>query len=380
MAPVSSLTDLPGLEGFSLVQESNDNANTDTTSLMDTLKTLTTRSDPTQTASPGHGAVNPNTINMQAILAVFALIGAGFVLAAIWFFFWAKNGGFVWRKGDWEEYKSTVLRRKGPDGKTLSNATKSTRLGGGSVVGRGYSDRDDRYTVTNVDEEASVVTREKPTKDEEKQSKKLKKNFRETAKEKLLRSRKEEKWEGEGDADVRAYRHERPARVGGINRNPDGTYYGTEYTTSTHPEQSTYSDMEHQPQDVVDGHRQRNVSGFSFTAGSEDVLSQATEEHQFRNPAMKRDSSHQEQRPGHQPRQPSPRKRDRERISMPGGYTEPLDFSSRGSNSEYQYSTLETDDGTGTRSYHHPLPGLTKGYRREGGHGKRRDSLSDSDG
>ena len=84
------------------------------------------------------------------------------------------------------------------------------------------------------------------------------------------------------------------------------------------------------------------------------------------------------ERVSHQPRQPSPRKRDR--SSMPGGFTEPLDFSSRGSNSEYQYSNVESDDGTGTRSYHHPIPGLTKGYRRDGGRGKRRDSLSDSDG
>lgn len=80
---------------------------------------------------------------------------------------------------------------------------------------------------------------------------------------------------------------------------------------------------------------------------------------------------------------------------MPGGYTEPLDLSSSaaggggGYRAGYQYANLgsemeevEMDDGSGTRSYHHPIPGLSKGYRREGGGGgrrARRDSLSDSE-
>ena len=68
----------------------------------------------------------------ELFLGLFAAIAAGMVLSGIWFFFNAKNGGFYWRRGDWDDYKSTVLRRKGPDGRTLSNATKSTKLGGGS--------------------------------------------------------------------------------------------------------------------------------------------------------------------------------------------------------------------------------------------------------
>ena len=57
------------------------------------------------------------------------------VIAGLWFFFWAKNGGFQFQEGDWDDYKSTVLRRKGPDGRTLSNATKSTKLGGSTIAG-----------------------------------------------------------------------------------------------------------------------------------------------------------------------------------------------------------------------------------------------------
>jgi len=79
--------------------------------------------------SPGTGSRNPLAFNNDGFLILFAVIAAVMVLATIWFFFMAKNGGFHWKKTDWEDYKSTVLRRKGPDGKTLSNATKSTKLG-----------------------------------------------------------------------------------------------------------------------------------------------------------------------------------------------------------------------------------------------------------
>lgn len=115
------------------------------------------------------------------------------MLASIWFFFWAKNGGFHFRQGDWEGYKSTVLRRKGANGKTLSGATsRSTALGGGggSVFAQGEAEEE------NVGVEARGGMRGK---------------------------------KGKGgkiriDADVRAYRHEKPARVGGINRAADGSY------------------------------------------------------------------------------------------------------------------------------------------------------------
>jgi hypothetical protein len=371
MPPVIPSENIPGLEGSSLFLDKREDVSSieirgsnghSASSPMEIFKTLTARSaNPPPVA--GTGAVNPSNINMQGLMAGFAIIGASFVLAAIWFFFWAKNGGFVWRKGDWEDYKSTVLRRKGPDGRTLSNATKSTKLGGGSVVPPGYSD--DGYTVTDVTETATTVTEEKP---------KRKNKFKQTAKEKLLGRRKDEKWEGERDNDVRAYRHEKPARVGGINREPDGTgtYYGSDYTTSDPP--TAYNESE-----AHNGHghgHQRNVSGFSFTAGSEDVLSQTTEEHQLRNPSSRRDQGRQNGG-GRRSRQGSPRKR--ERSSMPGGYTEPLDFSSRSSNSEYQYAAVETGH-EGTKSYNHPIPGLSKGYRRDGGRSRRRDSLSDSEG
>ncbi|KAH4794668.1 hypothetical protein HBH62_013870, partial [Parastagonospora nodorum] len=98
-------------------------------------KTIVKRANEAYVQLASAGAKDPNDLKGPGFQALFALIGVGMTLTAIWFFFWAKNGGFKFRgKDDWEDYKSTVLRRKGPDGKTLSNATKSTRLGGGSVV------------------------------------------------------------------------------------------------------------------------------------------------------------------------------------------------------------------------------------------------------
>ncbi|KAJ5627340.1 hypothetical protein N7528_004767 [Penicillium herquei] len=330
---------------------------------------------------------SPPSIHSSGLLALFALLGAAFVLAAIWFFFWAKNGGFQWRKTDWDDYKSTVLRRKGPDGKTLSNATKSTKLGGGSIVGKGYSD--DGYTYTDYDTytqtASTIMTEDKP-----RRKRKLK--------EKLWRRGRDERWEGEADDDVRAYREEKPAKIGGMNREADGTYHGSDYDSSAPPthynrsEMSEVRDYAYEQPRRAKTKKSRDPSGFSFTAGSEDVISQATEESHLRDPSTRREARRENRRrerrqsaaPTSVPssRTSSPRKKDRR--SVPGHFTEPLDFSSSGTRSEYQYSNVDTEDSNGTKSYHHPIPGLTKGYRRddrrEGRRSRRRDSLSDSDG
>lgn len=366
----------------------------------------------------GSGTVDPHDINMQGLMALFAIICAGFVIGAIWFFFWAKNGGFIWRKGDWEEYKSTVLRRKGVDGKTLSNATKSTNLGGGSVVEKGYQD-DDTMTRTMTETvtesvgmtaESESVVYEKPKKSKKKG---IKKGFAETAKEKLLRTRRDEKWEGEGDEDMRAYRNEKPAKVGGMNREFEGTYHGsnTEYSaTSAHSHSDITQAHDHAapgPSSRPRGGHIRTVSEFSFEGGEEEeALSTITEEHRLRDSGTSRRhyqspndhprssgrghprQSNREPRRESRSRQTSRQKR-RPRNSMPGGYTDPLDLSSAPS-SDYQYSHVDgSDTGTGTKSYRHPIPGLSnKGYRRAAGGSsgqlrggrRRRDSLSDSEG
>ncbi|KAK4949206.1 hypothetical protein LTR66_014050 [Elasticomyces elasticus] len=172
---------------------------------------------------PCVGCAAPTSFNNNFFITLFALIGAAMVAASIWFFFWAKNGGFHFRKGDWEDYKSTVLRRKGPDGKTLSNATKSTKLGGGSVVhGQGKPKKNKaakKGKKNKLDEEKSVgYTASDGYTD-----------ITYTAAEEMS----EVASEGERshhahryrDRDVHEYRAEKPARVGGINRPADGSHF-----------------------------------------------------------------------------------------------------------------------------------------------------------
>ena len=137
------------------------------------------------------------------------------VIASIWFFFWAKNGGFRFRKGDWEDYKSTVLRRKGPDGRTLSNATKSTKLGGGSIVpGMGAKKkRGDRYTDKSSKWSDEMSEME------------------------AGHSHKHGKSKRSKDPELAAYRAEKPARIGGLNRQADGSHF--DYTNTDRSEAMT---------------------------------------------------------------------------------------------------------------------------------------------
>jgi hypothetical protein len=204
---------------------------------MEASKVLMAR-DSASTFVPGRGAKPATSFNNAFFLALFAIIGAAMVVASLWFFFWAKNGGFHFREGDWEEYKSTVLRRKGPDGKTLSNATKSTKLGGGSsiagtqhykwakqearsVVGRDEKGRkgvlakrgwakthsilysDDYQTESFGTETVSDMTEVRTEADTSHHSKRYR------------------------DRDVQQYKKEKPARVGGLNRIADGSHFGT---------------------------------------------------------------------------------------------------------------------------------------------------------
>ncbi|KIW04676.1 uncharacterized protein PV09_04412 [Verruconis gallopava] len=149
----------------------------------------------------GTGQVPGNSFNNAGFLALFAIIGGFMVLAAIYFFFIAKNGGFKRiTKDDWEDYKSTVLRRKGPDGKTLSNATKSTKLGGGSVVPKWAKSDYTRSTESSYDDgEMREVEEGRGYR-----------NIRQTSRH---------------DPELAAYKHEKAAKVGGINTSMHGSQW-----------------------------------------------------------------------------------------------------------------------------------------------------------
>ncbi|KAK3213814.1 hypothetical protein GRF29_28g1152625 [Pseudopithomyces chartarum] len=186
------------------------------------------RSSPNR-VDPSDGAKDPRAYNNMWFQALFALIGVGMVVGALWFFFWAKNGGFKWQDNDWEDYKSTVLRRKGPDGKTLSNATKSTKLGGGSVVHGGSYGAP--TSVGYTDETGTTVSEMR-----EVEEGKSRHHFgiRGGDAEKKKKKKRHEHDNDYKDPELRAYRDERPARVGGLNRQADGMY--TDYSaTGTEP-------------------------------------------------------------------------------------------------------------------------------------------------
>lgn len=218
--------------------------------------------DPSEPAGdPTAGAIRPQEINNNAVFAVFGLLGVAFVVVGIWFFFWAKNGGFYFKKGDWDDYKSTVLRRKGPNGTIYSDATESTVLGGGSI----YKDVDDGTTTTG-DDLTTVVSattgitgitggvsdfsgREKRRRKREQKEREKERRREEKAREKEERKSKsrrkvdadgvivDEEAEAEAKNHLRSYRHEKPARVGGINRETDGSTWDG----STNPSWSTMS-------------------------------------------------------------------------------------------------------------------------------------------
>ncbi len=237
----------------------------------------------------GQGTVPPTSVPSNAIFAVFGIIGAGFVVTAIWFFMAAPNGGFVFRDGDWEEYKSTVLRRKGPNGTTLSGATASTMLGGGSVVGKRQRNlrkkfggggkekyRDDvtdftettaytghtkseltgtevtdslvgTETLVSEDQMTSITRgvsgayrREKVETEkggrrhlhaEKKAAKKAKKERKLHDEESSIGFPEESVYDPHDEA-IRSYREEKPARVGGMNREADGSAFGSSYIGS----------------------------------------------------------------------------------------------------------------------------------------------------
>jgi hypothetical protein len=151
--------------------------------------------------NPGSGSRSPDSFNNNLFLVLFALIAGSMAITALWFFFMAKNGGFHWKKGDWEDYKSTVLRRKGPDGKTLSNATKSTKLGGGSIVPKWAADESSVGSKSNFGDPEMGET-----------------------------PRQGRPHGSHVDPEFKAYRHEKPAAVGGLNKPLEGSHY--DYTNT----------------------------------------------------------------------------------------------------------------------------------------------------
>ncbi|KAK7935144.1 hypothetical protein PG985_000639 [Apiospora marii] len=315
---------------------------------------------------PPTGIVDPHNINNKGMFALFALIGVAFVLVGIWFFFWAKNGGFYFQEDDWDDYKSTVLRRKGPNGTILSNATKSTKLGGGSIY-KDFDDANTEYTGAQThtfisgrtDDTGSTLSgvtagasdlaarekraakRERRDREKEKKRDRKHRHGRKVGEDGAL---VDEEAEAEAKDAMRAYRHEKAARVGGINKESEGS----QWDGSTNPGSSTagstlLSDHQSQPAPAPERKKTRDKRG---TGGIRKVYSTADRREARENDRIKSEAR---------------------RLQDKGRAAGRRDFSYQRAES-YQRpppllesSEVNTDMSSdlGTKSYSHHIPGLS---------------------
>jgi hypothetical protein len=384
---------------------------------------LVPRAAATNNVNAGSGVTPPQNMPNKLIFILFGLIGVGFIVTGIWFFFWAKNGGFYFKDNDWEEYKSTVLRRKGPNGTTLSGATASTDLGGGSIVhgektsrwrfkksrkgggGTRYKDFDEERTLAGSARDSALSSEMGELKYDDIVGKRAKKE------KKSRRTRSEAQDEG-GDHrtrdELRAYRHERPARVGGINKESDASAFdGSTADNSTAASELLYN-RESTPTNTPTKVRKEKKDSYTGGTGGirkvesasnsgpsfweratgstkkkndqEDRIQAEARKLQEKGRSSRRDFSFQAGDDGSsgiggdeeeaRARREARRERRANRSptkNVPGSY--------------YEESVVgsELSGDTGTKSYHHPIPGLSssdyaderrkrrteRGYRRD---------------
>lgn len=212
---------------------------------------------------PGAGVLDPHDISNVGFFVLFALLGLAFVVAGIWFFFWARNGGFYFKQTDWDDYKTAVLRRRGPNGTLISGATESTNLGGGSVY-KDVADDDGKTTITESTGLSGITAGASDIAAREKREEKRVKRQRERDARKKHDKKRSEVSSGTGASEydekqqqqrrrvgedgevqdevaemqardeLRNYRHEKAARVGGLNKQSEGSSWDGSNPTSSH--------------------------------------------------------------------------------------------------------------------------------------------------
>ncbi|CAK7263007.1 hypothetical protein SEPCBS119000_000264 [Sporothrix epigloea] len=373
---------------------------------------LLARDEAPTTSNPHAGVTPPTSINNTGIFVLFGLLGAAICLSMIWFFFWAKNGGFHFGDNDWDDYKTTVLRRRGPNGTILSNATPSTNLGGGSI----YKDVDDNSTedtrtvITGVTDStymtgitggvSDFLGREKRRKKREQREREKERRREETSEEKHRKkkdgksrsSRKvnedgimvDEMAEAAAQAHLRDYRHEKAARVGGINKTSDSsTWDGSNPSHSSVGNESTVTselipNREHTP---------TNTPKKSSKGGIRKVYSTAD-----RNAAREQERARAEAREAREVRRLQDRSRAShsytaaptssggrrdfswqygEDVSTPLRQIEEGDSSRADNDSQTHGPSAYTDSDVvesdlGTKSYRHYIPGISAPSAYEG--------------
>jgi hypothetical protein len=388
----------------SLISSSNLIARSDdSTSQSSTLQTRDS------SYNPGSGTTPPSNIPNNAVFALFGLIGAGFVITGIWFFFWAKNGGFYFKEGDWEDYKSTVLRRKGPNGTTLSGATPSTNLGGGSVVGRKqrlarYKDAETESSIGTQSEMSEIKAGRGGRTKREKNKHKSRRRPKPVDEESVVSGMMEDDLPPEEV--VRAYRHEKPARVGGINKVPDSSTFDG----STH---DSHSDLLSNRECTPTNTPTKKVRNDTYTGGSGSVSIRKVESTSgghsgFWSSSSKKKTEEHEKEDHIKAEARKLQEKGRAAVSSAsGGGSSRRDFSYTigddtatiisgltadeerrerrknrtskipGSYTESSVGSEIGSDVSGTKAYHHPIPGLSeyaeeRRRQRERGEGYRR--------
>lgn len=341
--------------------------------LLEARKLLAARERQTPSVDPGAGTLDPHDINNAGFFALFAIIGVAAVVTGIWFFFWAKNGGFHFKENDWDDYKSTVLRRRGPNGTLLSGATPTTDLGGGSV----YKDVDDDNTtvVTESTLLSGITAGASDIFAREKRRKKQEKRERERAKKNAKKNRhvgedgvEDVDAEKSAKKELRNYRHEKVARVGGLNRESDAsTWDGSTNPTESTVDSELLSNRQSTP--TTTPTKSKYTDGSSVASPSVASPSKALHVGGIRKVYSVADRRAEAERLRAEAR----RQREEGRPTRNFSYQRAESYTRPATSvltSEVTESLLEgssvtgTESDMGTKSYHHPMPELREMERQ----------------
>ncbi|RKF62523.1 putative endosomal spry domain-containing protein [Erysiphe neolycopersici] len=343
------------------------------------------------------GVTPPQNIPNRFVFTIFGLIGAGFVITTFWFFFRAKNGGFeVITKSHWDNYKKSVVARSIRTGQSLSNATLSTKLGGGSIYQSEKSSKSNRSKRTTthtkngrdrkkgkqlnmvegtiMSSDMSEITSFTKKFRHDRRKRKLKENSIKTDMESII-----------GDLDhsalddLIAYRHEKPARVGGLNTQSEASTFSDSVingsiTASTVPslKYSSKKAPKHS-KDILSGGIRKVVStseGHQSVRNSTVASSNSKKSYIYDEDRIKSEARRLQEKG---------RTRQHRDFSFQAGDDDTV-FTSRSNRSKHErrrsqrkltskvsesfneqseYSSNFTGSEIGTKTYHHPIPELT---------------------
>ncbi|XWW96704.1 hypothetical protein V2A60_004681 [Cordyceps javanica] len=345
--------------------------------LGDATRMLVARDTPSSTKhDPSTGVLDPHDISNVGFFVLFALLGLAFVVGAIWFFFWARNGGFHFKETDWEDYKTAVLRRRGPNGTLLSGATESTDLGGGSV----YKDvaDDGKTTITESTGLSGITAGASDIAAREKREEKRVKRQREREQRKRNNKKRSEvsSSNGGGEYDekqhkrrvgedgevqdevaemkardeLRSYRHEKAARVGGLNKESEGSSWdGSTNPASSHTgtESELLPNKQSTPTNTPTKDKKRSGGGIRKVYSTAD-----------------RNADREAERNRAEARRLRDEARSTHRRDFSFQRAEPTDSLLSGSSrSEVTLSAGAQGSELGTKSYHHPRPEISRAQR-----------------